>query len=108
MTLLHDPLHDLVGVVSTTSSRELESRSLVCLHDIACGRCVRVLVLLHVVRCCTRESSSNCVSFREKIRSDQIVGFHDATAYMYTTRDATQFRDAWAPHTQTQRLGVRG
>ena len=25
----------------------------------------------------------------------------------YTTRDATQFRDAWAPHTQTQRHGAR-
>jgi len=37
-------------------------------------------------------------------RSDKIVGFHDATAY--TTRDATQFRNAWAPHTQTQRHGV--
>ena len=24
----------------------------------------------------------------------------------YTTRDATQFRDAWAPHTQIQRHGV--
>jgi hypothetical protein len=35
MTLLHDPLHDLVGVVSTSSSRELESRSLVCLHMIS-------------------------------------------------------------------------
>ena len=28
------------------------SRSL-CLHDFACGRCVRMLVLLHVVRCCS-------------------------------------------------------
>ena len=32
-----------------------------------------------------------------------MVGFHDA---LHTTRDATQFRDAWAPHTQTQRHGV--
>jgi hypothetical protein len=33
------------------------------------------------------------------------VGFttlHDDS----TTRDATQFRDAWAPHTQTQRHGA--
>jgi hypothetical protein len=28
-------------------------------------------------------------------------------ARRYTTRDATQFRNAWAPHTQTQRHGVR-
>ena len=33
-----------------------------------------------------------------------MVGFHDARRY--TTRDATQFRDTWAPHTQTQRHGV--
>ena len=37
---------------------------------------------------------------------DQIVGLHDARRY--TTRDATQFRDAWAPHTQTQRGTVCG
>ena len=40
-------------------------------------------------------------------RSDLLaVGLHDARRY--TTRDATQFRDAWAPHTQTQRGTVCG
>jgi hypothetical protein len=37
---------------------------------------------------------------RIKIRSDCWV------SRRYTTRDATQFRDAWAPHTQAQRHGV--
>jgi hypothetical protein len=35
---------------------------------------------------------------------DKIVGFHDATNTTHTTL-YTRFRDAWAPHTQTQRHG---
>jgi hypothetical protein len=44
------------------------------------------------------------VLIRDKIRWLGL-GFHVAR---YTTRDATQFRDAWAPHshTQTQRHGA--
>ena len=38
---------------------------------------------------------------RDKIR-DKIVGY---VSRRYTARDATQFRDAWAPHTQAQRHG---
>ena len=34
------------------------------------------------------------------------IGFHDASRY--TTRDATQFRDAWAPHTHTPKGTVYG
>ena len=35
----------------------------------------------------------------------RLLGFSRFTR-RYTTRDATQFRYAWAPHTQTQRHGV--
>jgi len=36
------------------------------------------------------------------------IGYDCWVSRRYTTRDATQFRDAWAPHTQTQRhCGVR-
>jgi len=35
---------------------------------------------------------------------DKMVGFHDATRLACC--DATEFRDAWAPHTQTQMRGV--
>jgi hypothetical protein len=44
------------------------------------------------------ESSPN---LPDKIRY-RLLGF----TTRYTTHDATQFRDAWIPHTQTQRHGV--
>ena len=52
----------------------------------------------------TMARSGSGRDWRRASRLDKIVGFHDGTR-LATLH--TQFRDAWAPHTQTQMHGVR-